>query len=244
MLKSSTLSMALGLALLTGIGQVHSAQLYYTFTTQLPDEYYEIAGLPVSSEPASYVLMVDDSVTSSVRPDGTVQNYGHTVKYNMQWPYELHWISYYAELVSGPGLEFNTPGGSGPGYFGGYLYFDSAGIIDITDIGISGAGINGSFDVQIWGSNISQSAMATYDSFTQWLQENPFGSFVSEVTISNGDQYGRYFGQTISLAGISDTPPPAVVPVPTSFLLMGSGLAGLLIGKGRGKKQAHPLKRT
>ncbi len=242
MLKSSTLTMTLGLALMTGIGQAHSAQLYYTFTTQLPDEYYEVAGLPVANDPASFVLMVDDAVTSSVLPDGRVVSHGHTVERNLDS--EWYRMDYYTEMVSGPGLEFDGSDGRGRGSFRATVGYDSDGYNQQAEFTFSGTASNGRLNLDIWAyhDTVPQAAMATYDSFTQWFESAHLGGSHSEVVISNGGQYGRYSGLTLTLADISDAPPPSVVPVPASFLLMGSGLAGLLVAKGRRKNKSATFK--
>jgi hypothetical protein len=83
MMKLFSLSLA-GCVVLASITTAQATPVYFSFealntdTSRDPELYSRVTGAS-PDDPLSYVIMVDDDVTSAVRPDGAVDHFGHTI---------------------------------------------------------------------------------------------------------------------------------------------------------------------
>ncbi len=229
--KSLYLLATMGLGCLSATTDLSANPLYYQFEGTLGDfysynatreDYYAFTGLK-EGETATYIFMVDSEVSSSTRPDGTQVQYGHEISRRVTS--EVHRISYYTELISGPGLSYDENNSGRFEIFSAYELDDTPRIYSTIDF--LGRAPEGGITLYPYMS-IPHEAIESYDAFTQWAPGNIVaGDTDTTFRRPDGGPTASYHGIHYRLTSISDSPPTSV-PEPETLWLVVTGLLGVV----------------
>jgi hypothetical protein len=223
----NSITPAVGFVAMLSITAADAVPLYYTLEGNTDgsgdgDVYHELTGLSLD-DPVSYVFYVDDTVSSSLLPDGRVQEFGYSTSEIGEGGLRSS-VEYHATLVSGTGLDIE--GSAAPAVFSGFFTFAPwEEVAGFGELGFFGHTSNGSLAVYSYPF-LHRSGMASYDDFVQNLRESSMGD-QSTLRLLD-DQRNEYrFEFDLRLTSISETAPHTAVPEPSVFYLMGLGLTGI-----------------
>ncbi len=229
--KSLNLLATIGLTCLSATGDLQAIPLYYQFegtfiepsnVRDTREDYYAFTGLK-EGETATYIFIVDSEVSSSTRPDGTQVQYGHEISGGDE--FEVHRISYYTELTSGPGLSYDGSNSGGFNIFAAYGLEDTSRVY--SGISISGRAPEGGLSLYP-SMLIPHEAIESYDAFTQWAPGNLVaGDTLTRFHRPDGGPTALYSWISYRLTSISETP-PSTVPEPATLWLVAMGLFGVV----------------